>query len=40
LIALKEPSRAAEHLDQLMAMRPAAPAGALARALALRRTLP
>jgi tetratricopeptide (TPR) repeat protein len=40
LIALKQPSRAAEHLDQLIAMRPAAPAGALGRARALRRTLP
>jgi tetratricopeptide (TPR) repeat protein len=39
LIALKQPSRAAEYLDQLIAMRPAAPAGALARTLALRHTL-
>ena len=39
LIALKQPARAAAQLDQLIAMRPAAPAGALARAIALRRTL-
>ncbi len=31
-IALKQPARAADLLDQLIAMRPAAPAGALARA--------
>ena len=39
LIALKQPARAAAALDQLIAMRPAVPAGALARAIALRRTL-
>jgi hypothetical protein len=39
LIALQQPSRAAEQLDRLIAMRPAAPAGALARAIALRRTI-
>ena len=39
LIALKQPARAADLLDRLIAMRPAAPAGALARALAMRRTL-
>ena len=38
-MALKQPARAAAELDQLIAMRPAAPAGALARAIALRRTL-
>ena len=38
-IALQQPARAAAQLDQLIAMRPAAPAGALARAIALRRTL-
>ena len=38
-IALKQPERAAAELDRLIAMRPAAPAGALARAIALRRTL-
>jgi hypothetical protein len=39
LIALKQPARAAEHLDQLIALAPTAPAGALGRARALRRTL-
>jgi hypothetical protein len=39
LIALKQPARAADELDRLIAMRPAAPAGALARAIALRRAL-
>ena len=38
-IALQQPARAIEQLDQLIAMRPAAPAGALERAIALRRTL-
>jgi tetratricopeptide (TPR) repeat protein len=40
LIALKQPARAAEQLDHLIALAPAAPAGALRRAHALRRTLP
>jgi tetratricopeptide (TPR) repeat protein len=40
LIALKQPARAAEQLDQLIALAPTAPAGALRRARALRRTLP
>ena len=39
LIALQQPARAAEQLDRLIAMQPAAPAGALARAIALRRTI-
>jgi tetratricopeptide (TPR) repeat protein len=38
-IALAQPARAAEALDALIARQPAAPAGALARARALRRTL-
>jgi hypothetical protein len=38
-IALKQPARAAAELDRLIAMRPAAPAGALARAIALRHTI-
>jgi hypothetical protein len=39
LIALKQPERAAALLDRVIADAPAAPAGALARARALRRTL-
>ena len=39
LIALKQPARAAAQLDQLIALAPTAPAGALRRAHALRRTL-
>lgn len=38
-IALKEPERAARELDQLIAIQPVAPAGALTRARALRRTI-
>ena len=38
-LALQQPSRAAEELDRLIAMQPAAPAGALARARSLRRTI-
>lgn len=39
LIALQQPARAAAELDRLIALQPAAPAGALARAIALRRTI-
>lgn len=39
LIALKQPQRAAATLDTLIAGKPSAPAGALARAIALRRAL-
>ena len=39
-IALKEPERARRELDQLIARQPQTPSGALARAYALRRTLP
>ena len=38
-IALRQPARAAAALDALIARQPAAPAGAIARARALRRTL-
>ncbi len=39
LIVLQQPARAAAQLDRLIAMRPAAPSGSLARAIALRRTI-
>jgi tetratricopeptide (TPR) repeat protein len=39
-IALKEPERARRELDRLIARQPHIPSGALARARALRRTLP
>jgi len=39
LIALKQPARAIEQLDAVIALAPAAPAGAIERARALRRTL-
>ncbi len=38
-IALQQPRRAASELDQVIAIEPRAPAGALARARALRRTV-